>query len=135
MKEPAPPIQSSLHQDERHNVNPLITSKHLKNSSESTTVIMTDQSPDTSTLDKKEPVPVTASNKSKKALKRSKMMNTIKNRKMRKKIDVKTNVVQKDARKPKAKDVIVEEEDSLHATMDLGGTTIPAEPIKIDSSA
>ena len=95
---------------------------------------MTDQSPDTSTLDKKEPVPVTASNKSKKALKRSKMMNTIKNRKMRKKIDVKTNVVQKDARKPKAKDVIVEEEDSLHATMDLGGTTIPAEPIKIDSS-
>ena len=134
MKEPAPPIQSSLHQDERHNVNPLITSKHLKNSSESTTVIMTDQSPDTSTLDKKEPVPVTASNKSKKALKRSKMMNTIKNRKMRKKIDVKTNVVQKDARKPKAKDVIVEEEDSLHATMDLGGTTIPAEPIKIDSS-
>ena len=134
MKEPAPPIQSSLHQDERHNVNPLITSKHLKNSSESTTVIMTDQSPDTSTLDKKEPVPVTASNKSKKALKRSKMMNTIKNRKMRKKIDVKTNVVQKDARKPKAKDIIVEEEDSLHATMDLGGTTIPAEPIKIDSS-
>ena len=36
--------------------------------------------------------------------------------------------------KTRRKDAILEEEDSLHATMDLGGTTIPAEPIKNYSS-
>ena len=30
--------------------------------------------------------------------------------------------------------VSIDEEDSLHATMDLGGTTIPAEPSKSDTS-
>ena len=32
------------------------------------------------------------------------------------------------------KDRVIDEEDSLHATTDLGGTTIPAEPLKSESS-
>ena len=33
------------------------------------------------------------------------------------------------------KDRVIDEEDSLHATTDLGGTTIPAEPVKSETFA
>ena len=46
------------------------------------------------------------------------------------KAHVKSRKYKKVDDKIEAKENTLEEEDSLHATMDLGGTTIPAEPLK-----
>ena len=74
---------------------------------------------------------VSSSNKSKKLAKRRKLTASLKNKESTRNPPRK---VEKEQVETKAKETIAEEEDSLHATMDLGGTTIPAEPIKTDTA-
>ena len=51
-----------------------------------------------------------------------------------KKAHLKARQSKKSKEKRKNMAVSIDEEDSLHVTMDLGGTTIPAEPSKSDIS-
>ena len=60
---------------------------------------------------------------------------TIVRTKKLKKGHLKARQSKKSKEKRKNVDVSIDEEDSLHVTMDLGGTTIPAEPSKSEISA
>ena len=73
-------------------------------------------------------------NQSKKSLKERKSTTASRNKKLQKKVHRKVNKLHKQKIESGTKDVILVEEDSLLATMDLGGTTIPAEPTKNDTS-
>ena len=66
---------------------------------------------------------------SKVRIKRTKPKIALRNKKSKKEY-VKSRTIKKEQDKISVEDTIIEEEDSLHATMDLGGTTIPAEPLK-----
>ena len=66
-------------------------------------------------------------------IKQRKVKTALSNKKC-KKNDIKLRSSKKPLNKMQTKHAIIDEEDSLHATMDLGGTTIPAEPSKYETA-
>ena len=133
MKPPDRSCQSFLPGDKEYNRRPSISSEMLLKSPVSTTSAIK-KPPDKIESVKIESNQKPTSNQSKKAFKGRKSTTASRSKKLQKKVHRKVNKVHKEKIEKGTKDVILVEEDSLHATMDLGGTTIPAEPTKNDSS-
>jgi len=123
---------SFLHLNMEHDETPASKSLTSIKLPDSKAVKLINKSQEESTIDKSKSKIVSITKKSKKLEKRRKLAATSKNANSTKKLPGKIEKVRKERKEPKAKEIIVEEEDSLHSAMDLGGTTIPADPIKAD---
>ena len=129
LKPPARSSHSFLSGDKEQDIKHSIASQTSVKSPVPTTSVI-QKPPDKSESAKIEFNQKPTSNESKKSLKKRKLTTTSRSKKSQKEANEEVNKVQKHRKESRTQDVILVEEDSLLATMDLGGTTIPAEPIK-----
>ena len=125
--------QPFLSGDKEHDIKPSIVSNILVKPPVSTTAVVEKPSDKTESA-KIESNQKPTSKESRKSIKGRKPTTSSRRKKLQKMAHAKITKVQKHKKESRTKDVILVEEDSLHATMDLGGTTIPAEPTNNGSS-